>query len=674
MLIRILLICVCMLLTFRTAGCADDNVEIVQKQGLLLLQGYNHWLDTSYQYTDNQSGGSKSTSQTVTETYNFITSAALMDTKIFQFSLGGAIGLQQVMNNLSSTGSSYGSGDIIQYSLSGTAFEESRFPLIVQSSRTLNTVTPPYSPTYNTDTTTNVAELSLLHDVMPLKIRYERDATSLETGNSTSNSISDNYSIIATHKIRDISQTSMTLSMTNSENTSNVNTVSANDLNSNMFSAYLANSLLMGTKKNHTLQTILQWTEENPGGVEQQLATISSTLLSRYGKALDSQISYQSNFTRTTDISGGIQYESSNSVTASLHHHLFKNLDTRLRVIYINNLILGGEETRYSGLASLNYQKLLPAASRLTFDISGEHVVVDQNVVSSILTIRNEQHAVTGYGESNSIQLNNTEGRLLSVVSVTSVNQGITTVYVPGQVEGTGDYWANYSQGSLVITLGGGIQPGTFILVTYTVNYAPSIKYAIDTVTLGGSLSLHEGKYLLSGTLMKQEESLIAGQSANTLQNTRIGQLRFRGFLPPDQNYTFTLEDFESTNSNYRFTEGIWQYKHLFSRTSLSLQAREHFEIYDPQGSNPGHDQITSEASLALSRPVLQFMQASLMLDMSDIRDNKQGCTDLLYFRTNLSARFNKLTVTLNGQSSWSFYGSSLNRNDYVRLDFVRYF
>lgn len=664
---RILLICVCLLFSFRTVGCADDNIEIVQKKGLLLLQGYDHWLDTSYQFTDNHSTGSLNTSQTVTETYNFTTTAALMDQRVFQFTLGGSIGLQQVMNDLNSTGSSYGSGQIYQYSFSGTAFEESRFPLIVQSSRTLNTVTPPYSPTYTTDTTTNAAELSLLHDVLPLKFRYERDATTLESGSSTSNSISNNYSITATHKVRDFSQTSLSLSMTNAEDSSNSNVVSANNLNSNRFSASLANALLMGANGNHTLQTSLQWTEENPSGVQQQLATIGSTLLSRFGKALDTQLAYQSNFTRTTDVTGEIQYESSNSVTASLHHHLFSNLDTRLRVLYIQDLILGGEETRYSGLAGINYHKLLPAASRFSFDVSGEHSVIDRNVVSTILTIRNEQHTVALQGES--IPISNTEGNLLSVVSVTSINFGITTLYVPGV-----DYTVDTGLGSILITPGGAIVPGTLILVTYTVNYAPSIKYATDTVTLGSSLSLLDGKYLLSGTYMNQEESLLSGRSQNSLLNTRVGQLRFKGFLPPDQNYTITYENFDSTNSSYRFLEGLWQYKHLFSRTSLSLQAREHYEIYDPQGSLPGHDQITSDGSVALSRPVLQFMQMTLMLDMSDLWDNKQGRTDLLFFRSNLSARFNKLTVTLNGQSSWRFIGTSLSRDDYVRLDVVRYF
>jgi hypothetical protein len=658
---------VCLLFSFRTVGCADDNIEIVQKKGLLLLQGYDHWLDTNYQFTDNHSSGATSTSQTVTETYNFTATAALMDQRVFEFTLGGSLGLQQVFNDLNSTGSSYGSGSIYQYSFSGTAFEESRFPLIVQSSRTLNTVTPPYSPTYTTDTTTNAAELTLLHDVLPLKFRYERDATTLESGGSTSNSTSNNYSITATHKIRDFSQTSLSLSMTNAEDSSNANTASTNNLNSNRFSASLSNSLFMGTSRNHTLQTSLQWIEENPSGVQQQLATVGSTLLSRFGKALDTQIAYQGNFTRTTDVTGDIQYESSNSITASMHHHLFNNLDTRLRVLYLQDLILGGEESRYSGLAGVNYHKLLPAASRFSFDISGEHAVIDRNVVSTILTIRNEQHTVTLQGES--IPVNNTEGSLLSVVSVTSVNMGITTLYVAGV-----DYTVDTSPGGIVITPGGAISPGMLILVTYTVNYAPSLKYATDTVTLGSSLSLLEGKYLLSGTLMNQVESLLSGQSQNSLLNTRVGQLRFKGFLPPDQNYTFTYEDFDSTNSSYQFFEGLWQYKHLFSRTSLSLQAREHYEIYDPQGLLPGHDQLTSDASLALSRPVLQFMQMTLMLDMSDIRDNKQGNTDLLFFRSNLSARFNKLTITLNGQSSWRFFGSSLNRDDYVRLDVVRYF
>jgi len=649
-------------------GSADNNVEIVQKKGLLLLQGFDQWVNTTYQYGGHDSNHSQSgnSSHTVTETYNFTTFASIVDPQMFRFSLNGSAGLQQVMNQGSVSGSSYGSGSKYQYVFSGTLLEQSRFPLALQSSRTLDTVTPPFTPTYTTDTSFNSAELTLLHDILPLKLRYERDTIKISSTNSVSDSTSNSFLVSGTHRIGDISNTSFGINLSDTNTTSTASTVAENNQKSGLLSVNLSNTLLLGAKRNHTLSTAALWKEENPNGIEQQIGTLSGSLLSRFGKALDSQLSYLGNFTRSTSFTGEKQELNSNSFNASIHHHLFQSLDTRMRGLYTQTMILGGREYRYSGLGSLSYRKILPAQSRFSFDISGEHAITDRRIAATQFTFRNEAHTVDQQGDF--ITLNN-ENPLVSVDRVISVNLGVATVYVKDI-----DYTVDTNLGRIQVTPGGGIAPGTLLLITYTVRYDASIKYATDTLTLASSLSLKEGKYTLSGTLTDQTQSLISGQTQNSLRNTRVGQVRFKGVYLPDQSYSLVYEDFYSTQSSYRFTEGLWQYKHQYPQVGLFLQARERYTIYDPVGSSPGNKQLSSSASVSLNRPIAQVMQLSVSLDLTDLRDDKLGRTDLVYFRSNLYARFNKLTFTLSGQSSWRFYGSLLTRDDYVRLDITRYF
>jgi|GEM_PF-1124890 len=666
--LRVLLICIIALLGLPVTGSADNNVEIVQKKGLLLFQGFDHWLNTTYQYGGHESNhsGSGNSSHTTTETYNFASYASIVDPQMFRFSLSGSVGLQQVLNEGGSAGSSYGSGSKYQYNFNGTALEQSRFPLVLQSSRILDTVTPPFASTYTTDTLVNSAELSLLHDFLPLKFRFERDTTDVNSSNSVSDSTSNSFLISGIHKIGDVSSTSFAVNLSNTE-TRSTGTVSENNQNNGMFSANLANTLLLGAKRNHTLITSVLWKEENPSGVQQQIGSLNGSLLSRFGKALDTQLSYLGNLTRTTSVTGVKQELNSSSINGSLHHHLFQSLDTRLRGIYVQTLTLGGRETRYSGLVSLSYHKILPAKSRLTFDVSGEHAITDRNLATTDFSYIKEAHTVDQQGDY--IALNNNENPLLSIDGVVSVNNGITTVYVEGV-----DYTVDKNLGRIQIIPGGGIAPGTQILISYTVRYDASIKYATDTISLSSSVSLLEGKYTLSGTLTNQGQSLISGQSQNSLRNTRVAQLRFKGVYLPDQTYSAIYEDFYSSRSSYRFLEGLWQYKHQFPRVSLFLQAKERYTIYDPIGTEAGNTQLSSNASLSFGRPIGQIIQMSMSLDLTDLQDGKSGRTDLVYFRSNLFARFNKLTVTLSGQSSWRFYGSLLTRDDYLRLDVTRYF
>lgn len=665
--VRILLICVLTLFCFRTTGYADSDVEVVRKKGLFMLQGFEHWVNATYQFTDHTSNRPNSgrTAHGISETYNFNAYAAVVDPHMFRFSLGGAFGMQQLMQEGGSAASAYGSGSKYQYSFSGSGLEQSRFPFILQSSRTLDTVTPPFSATYTTDSTVNAAEFTLQHDIVPLKFRYQRDSTTLESGNSATDAVSNSFTLNGSHKIGDISSSSFSASLSGTES----KRASGGDLkrNSGFLTLGFSNSIFFGSGKKHSLVHNLQWREDRDSeGFNNSNGSITGMLLSRYGKALDSQIGYQTTANRTTTFSGRKQDLYTNSFDATLHHHLYQSLDTRLRGQYTQATLLDGLESHYSGRISLSYRKRLPGAAKFTFDASGQHAVTDRNVALLDIVVRNELHTVGLQGDNITL---NSEGILVSVNRVSGKISGITILYVEGI-----DYTVDTNLKSIQIMPGGAIADGTDIFVSYVVRNDLSIKYATDTLTLASSLALRGGKYNLNGTLTTQTQSLISGQPQNNLNNTRIGQIRFKGAYVPDHSYNFVFEDFLSSRSSYRYFEGAWLYKHRFQQSTFDLKARERYTINDATASASGNTQLTSSAAVSLSRPVGRFMQMSLMLDVTDMQDSKSGRTDLVFFRTNLFTRFNKLTASLNGQSSWRFYGRLTTRDDYVRLDFSRTF
>jgi hypothetical protein len=83
---------------------------------------------------------------------------------------------------------------------------------------------------------------------------------------------------------------------------------------------------------------------------------------------------------------------------------------------------------------------------------------------------------------------------------------------------------------------------------------------------------------------------------------------------------------------------------------------------------------LNSGATVSLSRPFGRYFNASTVLDLTDLQDNKAGHSDLVFVKASIFARFNKLSASISGQSSWRFYGSVRTRDDYVRIDLSRYF
>jgi hypothetical protein len=648
---------------------SDDTIELVEKKGFLLLQGFDQKINTSYLFTNHESNSANAnfSSQKGQEAYDLTTYAAIINPHLFRFSLNVEMAFQQIINESKTAGSTFSSSTRYQYGFSGSALDRSNYPISVHSSRALDTILPPFAPAINADSTTNGMELALMHDILPIKFKYERTTLDLSSGSSKSTSTSNSFSLSGTHKYREISYSGFAL------NVANLDSVSRGiDDKTNSFTANLNNSIFLGTKKNHTLNSTLQWSETKPGGVLQQNGSLSESLSSHFGKALDAQLAYLNSFNQTINISGKEQSQYLTSIMGSLQHRLFQSLSTRLRGSFSNNSNLGGDETRYSGLIGATYRKKLSADSMMDFDISGDHTVTDRNVSLRDRTIRDEEHIAGQPGDIIALNTLNTSGKVLpgsvSILIKIPIPNTNPIQYLPPAL--FTDYTVDYNLGR--ITQLAATVPNSVFLITYVVRNDTSIKYSTDTLNLSGSVSFQDGKYTFSGTLVTVDQSLLSGQIQNSLRNSRIAQIRFLGNMQ-NQRYSLMFEDFSSGDSKYRFLEGSWEYRQQSSLGSLSLQMRNRYAIYDAVGSAAARYQNTATATGSFTRALTYNSQFTLLANVSDDRSGR-GQTDLINVNANVSAQFNKLSVRLNGQTGWRFFGTLLTRDDIVRLEMSRYF
>lgn len=647
---------------------ADITREFRAKRGFLVLENFQHSAGLTYQYSahDADQQGADYQTNKFEESYRFLFAGAIMDRHLLNFQLNGDLWLQQIESSSDSQGSSSSSGSKYQYSLAGTAYDRRWYPINFHSSRTLNTVVNAFSPTYDSDSTSNGIEIYLQKGPVPTKFRYERYTMDISGGGYDSSSTSNTLTISGVNNYRDFSSSSFSGSWSKSDSDSqNVSQ------SSDTYSLGLSNFLIWGQDKKYSLNSQFNWLKTDSGGVPQQNATLNESFLAHLGKALDAEMTYRYLYNETTTLGGRDQAYSTNTLAASILHRLYQSLDSRVHGQISHSELPRGSEDMYSGSGSLTYKKKLPAYSILTVVLSGEHAVTDRQGDATSITVRDERHRVLQPGEVIALDI---PGPLLpGSVTVRGFSTPPPLPSTPPDitfVEDT-DYFVDYLLGQ--ITWGAVIPPTSEILVTYVATIDPSLKYSTDTVSVSGNLAMLSGKYSLLGSYFNQSQNLISGLPQNSLIDTTIKRLRFQGRVESII-YGLDYEDYSAGPSQYQYAEGWCLYSHTAPLWSLTLQARDRYTKYDAVGATEGYGQNTLSASANYSRSLASGLLLSLATTYVNVQRDNKDSSDAISAKANLRARFNKLDINLTGQTSWRLYGEAETRNDYVRFDLVRYF
>ncbi|HEY6871694.1 MAG TPA: hypothetical protein VI298_03085 [Geobacteraceae bacterium] len=638
---------------FPALAQARESFEIRPKQGLILLEEFQQWVGTEYQYAGSESGGAGAASHTFQERYNFSAKGAIIDPSLLRLQLAGAFWAEQINASSTARGSSSSDSLEYQYSLAGTAFERGWHPVSFTTSRTLSTVVSPYIPAYNADNKSTGIECSFLKGPVQTAFGYLRDSMDSSGGGVNTSASSNQFHLSAQHSYRDISNSGLNANWSSQTSTGG---------KSEHYMINFHNGTALDRNKKYRLESALTWQDAKLVSVPQSNLDISELLQARLGSALEASLAYAYRNNITTDLAGHDQLSQANSVTASLSHRLFNNFATRLSGHYRVSDLLGGTEEAYGGIAAVKYTRRLQAAARLTLDLSGTREVTDRKLKSSDLSVPNEQQTAPPQGESITL---GTSGVLVAVNSVRNSSTGFT------YTEGT-DYTVDLLLRRITITPGGSIAPGTLLLVSYILRLDPSVKYATNSFSAASALTFLD-HYIVSAFFMTQQQGFISGQPVVDLTNVRTESLRFQGVFP-ENTYTLAYTEYFSNISKYRDVEGGWQYIRRFTFSSLSLQLRDSYAVYDAIGAASGYTQNNFNATSTYRCTLLGGAQLLLSASYADTSSGRGVSSDFFYVNGSLQAQINKLAIDLGGQVAWRLYGKQSSRNDYVHFGLTRYF
>ncbi|GFE62108.1 hypothetical protein [Geobacter sp. AOG2] len=644
---------------FQAPAFAARLEEVVEPRGLFLLSGINQSVSLVYEHAGTTSNSSSSSSEHLWEKYHIGTNISVTDPHLLNIQLDGDIMFDQNYASYSNVGAREANGVQYQYSLIGSAFDRSSFPVIVTSVREINTITNSYTPSYTIDSSVNGLTLSYQHLMVPLHVRLER--RTLESSGLTQDysTTTNAFQFTAQHAYKDISSTGFDLSVTDEQR----KVEGQDQVSAKGYSLTLANNVAFDPLKKYVLDSQLQLQSTTGTTVPQTALNLTESFNARFGKSLQAALNYFYSYYKTLNFNNERQTTSSNGIGAMVTHRLFSSLETRLTGKVANYQTLGGHESSYSGGGMLTYRKTLPATSDLTVSLSGDHQVTDRQVTESTVSVRDERFANVQQGDIISLK---TVAKSYAVVSITNSDQTIT--YVVGR-----DYTVFETLGRIEIVTGGQIVSGSTLLVSYTAEIDPSVKYSTDTVTLNGVLSLFKNHYRIKGSMLRQDQHRISGPAINiSLVNTRSDQLQVEA-LYPSNTFTATFAKYAANTTQYTYVEGGWRYDRQFAISSVTFTLRDRYTMYDNVGLTPRYDENMFEAGSGYSRLLFSWMQASMSLNYVDTHRSDLD-RQYFYVKAGLQGRISKLFLSLTGQSVLRIYGSQSTRDDYVRVEVKRYF
>jgi hypothetical protein len=657
---RIIIVIILLAVTLHRGDASAAKLEQEQVQGILYVESFNHDLGLSYMFNNHEDPkNSKQTNQMI-ERYRFSTVLTVVNPSYLRLSLSGDVGFNQNESNSSfeNSGKKSTNSEQYQYSLSGVSMDQGIHPISFKSSRTISYTESTFSSAYTTDTRINGVEFSFIEGPLKVSLAYEKNLADVTNNGRTTSTNSNSFILSGNHSygLRSLTALSAGFSWQRISDGSN----------SENYNLGFANTLNLGNTMNHKLTSTLKVDGLNYStGIFQKNIELVEALHSDLGKALRSDIRYDYVNNSTTGISGSNQENTTQSIDARLQHQLFQSLQTSAQVYGAHSQFLGGYQDRYSATFGANYVKKLPSDSKFVLNVSESLGRTERHIVETVQVVRDERHTVVNQGDVIPL---NTSGDLASVVRVYQ-----TKPLVIDYVEVI-DYVVDSANRSIVITPGGGIAPGTQLLITYVVRFVPSASIITDNLHLSGNLSLLGGRYVVTANAnIDDQNQLGKSQSQSTQYRSRSESL---GVTANFQENTFGLEAAESFSgqSGSKYLEGAWQFRKSFYTSQLFFGARERYTLYDATARISKYGQNTLNITSTYNYN-FDWAQCSLTANyINNSSGSVGGGREYVFFRGTIRSQFNKLSVSMSAQSLYRISSRETTRDDSVTIDLVRTF
>lgn len=644
-----------------------------QGRALILLDGFRQAANLSYEYngetSDSDGKEILSRDHNFTEAYRFDIDYGIYSARLLQGHLSAELKLDQEM--FSNTGQPSGNsvGHEILYNLNGVFLGRHPYPVSFYANSGISKVQRTFAGSFDQATDNYGTGFFLKNRYIPLQINYNRSKIATSGLANDREHTLENFTLIAKHKVKDFSNTSAELSFSSFDTDTKGDISFSESFLTNDFA--ISNQLTWDSKgKGRSLSTSYRYRQEG-GDRESNTSDFSEALTWDFGKAFKAGARYTNSYQNA-----GSQTKHENNGDVWLRHMLFQNLQTSAILRGRTTDFPNGTEQDAAVTFSADYQKILPAASRLQLGISQTYGVTDRKVAGDTIIRESQRIDVTFFTFFDSVDLKP------DVIPGTIIvrNGRLPITYLEGP-----DYTVAQTGRitTISIILGGAINDGDILLVEYQVNTNPSIKYGTDNRSIYGALMFDERRWRIFAGWDEYVQNFLSGRLDPTnLLNSRTYRagLEFNG-----KTATFRAEytDHESTSSVFQSLDGTFRYTKDFTASTLTVHVKDRVTVREnpPSAltgtvaggtSNESDTENAFGAGAIYRRPLLNLANLKLTADYLNVMG--QNRKDALSLGLIIKARIGKIVAELKSDIHWLVTDVSTRRDDLVQLDITRYF
>ncbi|MBJ6727268.1 hypothetical protein [Geomesophilobacter sediminis] len=681
---RILLIALVAMLALSGVAQGSGDDELVQKRALIILGDFQQWVSLRYLYSGNKSTGfAGSSSHEFLEDYNSSFGFDILNPHFFNANLNFSLGLDQ--NRYDSQGSNWGDSVRYNYQFTGAGLDRSVTPFTISTYQNTDRVQAPFSPSYTATTSGTDLQVDLRNVFLPSTFRFSRIGTETTGGGNDTNAVTNTFSYTVRHQYQDWVHSGLALSI--SEGTAS--SFGGGSLDTRAYSLSANNAVQWGARSQYSLASTVQVSEALDQGVTQRNFSWNEGFRDALGKSLEFHAVYSLADSTVSGIvlgnsvgSGGATDPNAAATTnrtrsnigeVGLTHRLFESLTTRLTGKGTYNQLLDGTESRYSGQADLNYTKKLPDNNRLAINFTELYEVIDNQLGSPFELIPDELHAQVAQGQV--ITLGDTRP-LVDVISVRnrivdSTGNSISTI----TYQSPRDYTFDTRTGQITITVGGTIATtaNQDILISYRVQVDERLKYSNESTTVSANMTFLGGSHSVGGSYSSQRLSLISGPPNNSLRNSRNILVYLNGEIQP-LTYRVAASQNQLGDLTSRTFEGSGQYFKEEGNARYTVVGSDRYVSYDATSTTRSYGENTASCSVGGMRQLNPYARFTVAANAYDTRSDIRSPKDIVSLRGTLLIVVNRMSLTVDGQTSWSFSGGIVTRENTASVQLLRYF
>jgi hypothetical protein len=659
--LRVLLIALLIsLITIDVSHAKNSGDEIREQKALFILDDFQQALELQYQYQESASGSRSGSSHGFQESYRGNLELTVLNPHLLKTKLDFSLGLDQSLSYRSGGDSAFGNAYRYNYQFNASGLDRSVTPFTVNSYKATATVITPFAPTFTSDTTGNELRVQLRNTLLPSSFGFSRITMDNHGGSNTSSSVSTAFDYSVTHNYKDFSSSGLSFSA--SEATGSF--AGSAPQTTRAYSSHLNNQLRWGQGK-YTLFSAAQIYDQMNQNIPQRSISLSETFHDQLGKALELQVSYAFSKNSTVDFEGQTSENIANGAEVALKHRLFESLMTSLTGRVSKTEVSGGVEYLYSGTGALSYVKRLPDHNTLTLSAVGTHTLDDNQLSRSTLSTFNQPHPGVHQGDTIELPVTGT------LKSVDSVKAGVL-VFTE-----LSDYTVDLVRGTISIVRGGRIDAdgtGSDLQISYTESVSPKSKFVADSYGLSGATTFGAGKYQLGGSYQSQSMTLVQGSSSQSALRESSSKRVFLTANLEKLNYRVSYSDSQVGDLESQSVEGSASYSMDLGRGSLMLAGSENYSWNGGSDTAPGFSENTLTCSAVLVRN--SFLSGRLLVSANalDARNDLRGTRDIFSLRSSWLYARNSFSVSLDGQTAWTFAEGVVTRNNSLTVSLRRSF